>query len=216
MKNINWNSLLSWANVIATLATIALLAVLVCRSFKYIRAFLKRLCLVAKLRHICRKNGWKYEKLSSCLGSILHPTDGPEILITTQKNKYEIKFFTCLRYRDTYTLEGIGHYTTKSNANMILLGDRPYPYGVNTKSVDGEMLLPRMLRLGDDTLSEVTVEGENGSPEKVDDAVKILCVNPISIEMRRVAKSTTEQVFDGDELDGYTVYSGDKLCRAIV
>ena len=214
MKNINWNSILNWSKVIVTLAVIAAAAVIAYKSLKYIRAFVKRACLVVKLRNTCRKNGYEFEKLSSCYKSVWRPTNGAEILITTPEKKYEIKFFTCLRYRDTYTFDGIEHYTTKSNAKMLLL-DSKYPSG-GIANV-GELWMPRTPRLESGIIEEVEVLDHSGSAmtEEYPDAEKILCINPVSVELRRVVENRTEQVFDGDVLDGCTVYGGDKLCHII-
>lgn len=211
MKNINWNSLLSWSKVIVTLALIAAAAVIAYKSIKYIRAFVKRVCLVVKLRYICRKNGYEIEKLASCYKSIWRPTDGAEILITTPEKKYEIKFFTCLRYRDTYTFDGIEHYTTRSNTKMLLV-DSKYPSS-GIANV-GELWMPRTARAESGVINEIEVTGSAPKTE-YPGVEKILCINPVSVEIRRVVRSTTEQVFDGDKLDGCTVYSGDKLCHMI-
>ena len=211
-----WRSIWNWTKVIATLGGIAAACVLAGKSLKYIRAVWKRFTLMSRLRSICRKKGYKLKKLSSCYRSIFTVTDSPEILITTPQEKYEIKLFTCLRYRDTYTLADIDHFTTQSNANMILLGNPTYPSGMNPKNVDHSLIMPRFHRDRRDVIKEVTIEGADKKPAEANtDATKILCLNPISIEVRRVEKSRTEQVFDGDELGGYRVYSGTGLCRLL-
>ena len=211
---IGYINIKAYIKVIVTVALIAAACVLIYKSFKYIRAFVKRSMLVAKLKKLCRENGYTMEKLSSYYKSVFTMTDGPEVLITTPDKKYCVKFFTCLRYKDTYTLADAEHYTTKSNVNMTLV-DTKYPSSglVNV----GELWMPRIARFGAGVVNEVEVidDGKDAKADEHPDAVKVLCMNPIPVEIRKVVKSTTEQVFDGDEVDGYTVYSGDGLCRAL-
>ena len=208
-----WRSVLSWAKVIAVIAAIAGGGVMLAKSVKYFRALWKRFCLLTRLKRICRRRKYGWKRLSSCYKSIFKVTDSPELLITIRDKKYAVKFFTCLRYRDTYTLENIDHYTTHSNTKMILL-DSHYPSA--GFKVDSLMWMPRTARLESGIVKEVEVLEDGGAAtEEYPDAEKILCVNPISVEMRRVVKNRTEQVFDGDKIDGYTVYSGKALCKLL-
>lgn len=203
---------IAWATVIGTVVAVAIAAVLIAKSWKYIRAFCKRRALVGRLKKLCRQRGYTFEKLASPYKSVFTLTDEPEVLITTPARKYAIKLFACLNHNDTYTLDGITHYTVQSNKKFMYAGHQGTAKSPNYSGATFRQWLhdPK-----NELLREVTLEGGKSDAGETEGAKKILCINPISVEVRRVAKSTTEQVFDGDEIDGHTVYSGDALCRAL-
>lgn len=201
----------SWLTLAAVIIAAVIVVLLVVKSYKYIRAFFKRLGLMHSLKKMCRRRKYKMERLSSCYGSIFRHTDGDDLLITTPTEKYAVKFFTCLRYKDTYTFSDIKHYTTASNAGMTLVNMNPFISGI--AKPDPSLKIPHFYKAASGSVEEVEVTGgeESGALHPHRDAKSVLCVNPIPIELRRVKGNTTVQVFDGDELDGYTVYSGSAL-----
>ena len=204
----------SWLILIATIAAAAVVITIVCKSFKYVRALFKRIALMKKLKSLCGKNGWTLDLLDSPYKSVFGATNGPELSMSKDGRRILVKFFTCLRYADTYTLSDIRRFTTESNAGMTLVNMKPFSSGIAAK--DPALAIPHFHGVKNGTLREIEiVGGEDGGIQSDEDAELILCVNPISIEMRRVAGSRTEQVFDGDVVDGYTVYSGGALCDLI-
>lgn len=201
----------SWIIFAASVAAIVIVSLLVVKSYKYIRALAKRWQLMHSLKRVCRLKNYKMEKLSSYYRSIFRASDKNEILITTPKKKYCIKFFTCLRYKDTYTFADVKHYTTASNAGMTLVNMNPFISGISKK--DPSLQIPHFSKVKNEGVTEFEITGgEVGDASRsYADAEMILCISPIPIEMRRVKGNTTVQMFDGDELDGYVVYSGKAL-----
>ncbi len=163
------------------------------------------------LKRTCRRRKYKLEVIKSCYRSVISPVDGCELLITTPEKKYCVKFFTCLRYKDTYTFADVGHYTTESNAGMTLVNMNPFTSGMGRK--DPSLAIEHFHRVENEGMNEMEIIGgeTDDAPTAYPDAEMILCVNPIPVEMRCVKGSTTVQMFDGDVLDGYTVYSGKAL-----
>lgn len=206
----------SWLILIVTAAVAAAAITLVCKSFKYIRALCKRFALVRKIKSICKKHGYALETLASPYKSVFIKNDSPELAITKDGTRYLVRFFTCLRLRDTYTLSDIDHYMTKSNAGMYLT-DMKYNAMGGLVNIDREMMMPRIAHVNDGDAVEYTVESDTSYIDDAEfsDAVRILCVNPVSVEMRRVAGNTTEPVADGDVIDGHIVYSGSALCSML-
>lgn len=204
----------SWIKLFAAIAAIAIPVFIVCVSYKYVRALVKRMSLMRSVKRVCREKGYRLEKLASCYKSVFRPTEEPELMITTPEKKLRVKFFACLKYGDTYTFENLKHYTTKSNAGMTLVNRGINPSGIAKKNYS--LFLSPTHKVENEGVTEVEITGGTcvGSVE-VFDGESILCVNPIPIEMRRVSGSGTEQVFDGDKFDGYTVYSGNALCGAL-
>ena len=202
----------AWATVVGTIAAIIIAIVLIAKSWKYVRALCKRHSLKRRLKTLCRRNGYTFEKRASFYKSVFTVTNEPEIEIGTPEGKYSIKLFACLNHNDTYTLDTITHFTSQSNGKVMYAG---HPGTPKSPNVSAAHFLGWQHNPKNEIVNEVTLEGGNKDADAAEGTKKILCINPIPVEVRRVAMSTTEQVFDGDEIDGHTVYSGDALCRAL-
>ena len=81
-----------------------------------------------------------------------------------------------------------------------------------TKSRDSKLYLSPFYKSQNTYVRDVEItpeiEEENGAS-----TVNILCINPIAAKMEVVRANRAEEVFDGDEFQGYTVYSGNALCE---
>ena len=197
-----------WVKFISTVAAAALVIAALLFSYKYLRAAVKRFFLVRSIKKTCRKKKYKLEKLSSCWTSIFRPTYKSAFLITTPEGEYSVSFFSCLRYKDTYTFADARHYTTQSNAGTMLVNTKQLSTGMANKS-EG-MLMPQAHKPEKGDMKGFSVSGKE-TEDAASGAERILCINPVPIELRCVKGNTTVQMFDGDELDGYKVYSGKGL-----
>ena len=148
----------SWLTLAAVIIAAVTVVLLVVKSYKYIRAFFKRLGLMHSLKKMCRRRKYKMERLSSCYRSIFRPAEGDDLLITTPTEKYAVKFFTCLRYKDTYTFSDIKHYTTASNAGMTLVNMNPFISGM--AKTDPSLKIPHFYKAANGSAEEVEVTGE--------------------------------------------------------
>ncbi len=202
-----------WVNFIETVALIAIVIAVVLLSYKYVRAAVKRFILMRSIKKTCCGKRYKLEKLSSSYISVFRPTEKIQLLITTPETRYGVRFFTCLRYKDTYTFADARHYTTQSNAGTMLVNTNPLTTGMANKS--SGILMPQTHKAGKGGMSEFEIVGKEAKNASCADTEMILCVNPIPIELRRVKGNTTVELFDGDELDGYTVYSGKGLLKLL-
>lgn len=205
----------SWVEFLITLALMIAAVVLLYKAYGYLRAFVKRAAFFLNLKKICRRNGYSLMKTAPLYHSVFFRTTRPELLIETGEGSYSIKLFACVKRKETYVFDGLNHFTTRSNFNPIYLNTR-YPtkgaHWWNEKVRN--VLVPRTYRADDHfETSDITAKPiefpENNSIRR------ILCINPISVEMLRVNKSQTEIVADGDYYEGCYIYSAGGLCKLL-
>lgn len=205
----------SWTEFLVTLVLLIAAALLLYKSLKYIRAVFKRMAFAAKLKKTCRENGHRLTVTAPLYRSVFFRTTRPELLVETGTDVYSVKLFACVNRKETYVFDGLTRFTTRSNFNPIYLNTR-YP----TKGAHWwnekvrKSLVPKIYRADDHfETSDVTTKPiefpEDGGIRR------ILCINPISVEMLRVNKSQTELIADGDYYEGCHIYSAAGFCRLL-
>ena len=168
-----------------------------------------------RLKKVCRTQGISCTVLSSPYRSLFRRTGTPELILQKDKKTYALQFFPCVFFKDTYLFDRDGKYHTISNFNPIYLKTR-YP----TKGAHWwnekvrKSLVPKIYRADDHfETSDVTTKPiefpEDGGIRR------ILCINPISVEMLRVNKNQTELIADGDFYEGCHIYSAAGFCRLL-
>ena len=195
---------------------IAILAVLVVwKSYKYIRGFVKRCALLRKIKKICKARGYDLSYDKGALLSVFGASERHEMRIVAGDKEYRIKFVAALKRKDTYTFTDVDSYYTSNNFNPILLSHgHPATYVVMNKNESKKLRLPFVYHAKDRYIKTVH-EGAPSEDEPQDGAVNILCVNPVPIKLEIVKTNRPEQAFDGDTFKGYSIYSGQGLCKLL-
>lgn len=208
-------TLKAWITVVFYLCLAVLIIVIALKSYKYIRGFLKRSSLLRRIKKICKTRGYRISYSKNALFSALRTSARNEMRIVAGDKEYNIKFAAALKRKDTYTFTDTGSYYTSNNFNPIFLSHGHPASGLAMNKDDSRRLrIPIIFRAKDNFVKEV----HTGAPDEgvpVDNAVNILCVNPVPIKLEIVRTNRPEQAFDGDEFMGYVIYSGQGLCKLL-
>lgn len=200
-----------WIRIISFFTAVGLLFSILKSSHKYVRALLKRKSLIKRIKCICKdktlhlKYGYKFYT------SIFGKSSAPEVTIIASEKIYKIKMFACLRKKDIYTLTSPTSFFTTNNVNPIFV-EYHYPTMAITKSRDSKLYLSPFYKSQNTYVRDVEITPEIEEDNSAS-TVNILCINPIAAKMEVVRANRAEEVFDGDEFQGYTVYSGNALCE---
>lgn len=201
-----------WINLFSVIAAITLSCIVVFKSYKYVRALLKRVTLLRKLKRICKQKNLSLIYDSKYYLSVFGKSSKNELRIISDDKQINVKMFACLKKKDIYTLTSINSFFTTNNVNPIFVS-YTYPSSglVLKKQNERKLYLPRFYRSNSKFIKSETlnpeVETKNGN-----NIVNILCINPISVKIEIVRTNRAEQVFDGDYFKEYIVYSGNGLC----
>lgn len=203
----NW--LIFIAHIIAAIAII----VIIIKSFKYIRAFFKRSSLMRRLRAICKNKGYILKE-NNVYRSVIKSNTAPELCIKANDKLYLVKFFTCLKYRDTYTLTDHSSYFTSSNTANIMAVIERSPLGTMPLHGRNEQRLwnKTTVKTGEHHIKK-EIKNDSVSFKQGENIERILCINPISVDMQVVHTNRPEKVFDGERFKDCIVYSGSAMCE---
>lgn len=199
-----------WVTIISSFTTIGLLFSILKRSHKYVRALLKRKSLIKRIKRICRDKALYLKYGFNFYTSIFGKSSTPEVTIISSEKIYKIKMFACLRKKDIYTLTSPNSFFTTSNVNPIFV-EYHYPTMAITKNRDSNLYLSPFYKSRNSYVRDVELTPEI-EQEVSANTVNILCINPIAVKIEVVRTNKAEEVFDGEEFKGYTVYSGNALC----
>lgn len=202
-----------WLNVISVFVAVGLLCSIFKRSYKYVRAFLKRRSLIKRIKRICKIKKLQLSYNVKFYTSIFGKSHEPEVTVVSAEQIYKIKMFACLKRKDIYTLTSPNSFFTTNNVKPILVGYH-YPTMAITKSRDSKLYLSPFYKSRDTYVKDIEITPEIEA-ENDTDIRNILCINPIAAKMEVVRTNRAEEVFDGDEFKGYTVYSGNALCELL-
>lgn len=165
-----------------------------------------------RVKRICKEKGYACTTERYFL-SILRPKAACEMQIKAGHKTYAVKFFACLKRRETYVLNSEGHYYTTNNFNPILIAYGSAHYSVLPKSDDeGKLYLPRVLISDNQYIAQEETNSHIGTAD-TKESIPLLCLHPISINVMVVRNNRPKQIFDGEEFQGFTVYSGNGLCK---
>ena len=195
----------SWIELILTVTAAILAVILAVKAAKYIRAVLRRISFMRRLKSECLRSGTELTILSSPYRSVFRPSDTSELLLKTSDKLYSLKFFPCIHNKDTYQFDAEGNYHRISNYKPLFLNHRYYTFGTAGNKTIKKVLLPNMLRHNDTFFKKSGCTNFNHSD--IEGAIPILCLNPVPADVIKVSGNGTVRVFDGDELCGYRVYS---------
>lgn len=202
-----------WLLFIKDFLIIALVFFCAIKSYKYIRAFFKRVRLLRRIKKICRQKGYVCTTKRYFL-SISRPKGDVEMQIKTADKTYAIKFFACLKRTQTYVFNNQGNYYTTNNFNPILIAYGSPKYTVLPKNdEEGKLYTPRVMVSNNQYIVQKETKSGISLSGTENDVVPLLCLHPISIKVMVVRNNHPEQLFDGEEFQGYTVYSGEGLCK---
>ncbi len=202
----------SWALLFLQIAGIILAALLLLRLYDVLRALAKRVSLLVRLKKVCREQNIAMTVISSPYRSVLKPSQSSEILFVKEDVLYSLKFFPCLRFRDTYLFDQDGRYHLISTFNPIYLNLRYYTWGVDLYR-NAHVLLPMTLQYKDDIVKKT--KKTNFADKDVSGAVPLLCMHPVPCEIQKVEGTNRKIVCDGDTVCGYTVYSAAGLLKML-
>ena len=202
-----------WIKIISIFTTVGLSFSVLKGSYKYIRAFSKRISLIRRIKRICKDKELHLNYGLKFYTSIFGKASTPELTITGSEKIYKIKMFACLKKKDIYTLTSPNSFFTTNNVNPIFI-EYHYPTMAITKNHDSRLYLSPFYKSRDSYIKDIEltpeIEEENGV-----NIVNILCINPIAAKIEVVRTNKAEEVFDGDEFKGYTIFSGNALCNFI-
>ena len=200
-----------WLLLASTLAAVGLALSVFRRSYKYVRALLKRHSLIKRIKRICKNRGLQLSYGIKFYTSIFNKTSTPELTVIGSNGICKVKMFACLKKKDIYTLTSPNSFFTTNNVKPIFVGYH-YPTMAITKARDSKLYLSPFYKSGNDYIKDMEItpeiEAEVGA-----NTVNVLCINPIAAKMEVVRTNRAEEVFDGDEFKGYIVYSGNALCE---
>lgn len=204
-----------WLTFGISLCIAILIVFVVWKSYKYIRGLVKRCTLVKKIKKICKTRGYDLSYDKGALLSVLGASERNEMRIVTGEKEYRIKFIAALKRKDTYTFTDVDSYYTSNNFNPVLLSHgHPAAYMVMNKSENKKLRLPFVYQAKNSYIKTVCV-GASTEKEPQSGVVNILCVNPVPIKLEIVRTNRPEQAFDGDMFKGYSIYSGQGLCKLL-
>ncbi|MBQ8551596.1 MAG: hypothetical protein IJ428_02145 [Clostridia bacterium] len=207
------NTLQNWLIFLAQIAVAVVIIVIIIKSLKYIRAFVKRASLMRRLRAICKEKGFTLKE-NGVYTSIIKPSINPELSIEMGAKAYLVKFFACLKYKDIYTLTDLSSYTTESTtANIMISFGRPSLSSTTPlHSRDEQRLWNKSIVKTDNRHLKQEVIKDTVAFDDCENVERILCINPVSVDMQVVRTNRPEKIFDGDTFRGCTVYSGNGFC----
>lgn len=204
-----------WITIISFFTAVGLIFSILRKSYKYVRALLKRKSLIKRIKRICKDKALYLKYGSKYYTSIFGKSSAPEVTIISSEKIYKIKMFACLRKKDIYTLTSPNSFFTTNNVNPIFV-EYHYPTMAITKSRDSKLYLSPFYKSQNTYVRDVKITPEiKEESGQVPSTVNILCINPIAAKMEVVRTNRSEEVFDGEEFKGYTVYSGNALCELL-
>ena len=193
-----------------------LLIFLIWKSYKYIRGFVKRYRLLKRIKKICKARGYDLSYDKSALFSVFGSAKQQEMRIIADGKAYRIRFIAALKRKDTYTFTEVDNYYTSNNFNPILLSHGyPASYMVMNRDENRKLRLPFVYRASNHYVKSVHEGTATKETEPDEGTVNILCVNPVPIKLEIVKTNRPVQAFDGDVFHGYTIYSGQGLCKLL-
>ncbi len=198
-------TLTSWLFFLLQLAALIALLVLAVKAYAPIRAFVKRRSFCRRLRKVCREQGYTLT-CHALYRSLLFKSTTPELLITTPDVTYAIKFFACLRSKDSYTLTDLNSFYTTNNNKPIFL-NMHFPT-TGSGMMKGAPKLHAISQSKDSYIKQEKTRPAVTFPEGTE---KILCIHPMAVEVNAVRTNHPERIFDGDSFCGCRVYSGSGL-----
>ena len=202
----------SWTVFLLQIAGIILGIILFLRLVGYLRALYKRISLMHRLKKVCRRYKIGITVISSPYRSVLKPSLSSEILLEKDDTLYTLKFFPCMRYKDTYLFDQEGKYHTISNFNPIYLNLRYYTLGADLDR-NAHVMLPMTLQYRNDIVKKT--KKTNFAEADISEAIPLLCMHPVANEIQKVEGTNRMIVCDGDTLCGYTVYSASGLLKML-
>ena len=199
--------------VIAQLVLVVILVKLLIKLGRCARALYKRVKLYVRIKRLADKKSYTLNVKSSYFTSVFRRSSESEMEIRTPSATYSVKFFPCLKKRHTYVLNNTGGYYTISNYTPTYLVRgmlrARIPFQKLQRSAHGTSSVPTLQILDEtDRKSGINIPAEGKK-------TNILCVHPISVDLKVVRTNRPEPVFDGERFLGYTVYSGNGLCNLL-
>ena len=222
MSRYTKEGIISWVTLILVIVGIVLIFKLVPRLIRFLRAWGKRKSFLSRLKRTCAAAGYGLEVTANPYRSLFRMTEKPEIRIDADGRTVWVKLITLMDPSSTYLFNGrnevyrIKHWNPKY---FTAVWTNPgFGWGKKRdmeKSGISRLILRSSLAadLGADFMRPLN-SGDSGI-KLPEDGELILCLNPISQEMRKVSGSDTELLFDGSELDGALVYSAGGLLKHI-
>ena len=222
MSNYTKDGIISWVTLILVIVGIVLMFKLVPRLIRFLRAWGKRKSFLSRLKRTCAAAGYGLEVTANPYRSLFRMTEKPELRIDADGRTVWVKLITLMDPSSTYLFNGrnevyrIKHWNPKY---FTAVWTNPgFGWGKKRdmeKSGISRLILRSSLAadLGADFMQPMNAG--DSSIEIPEDGELILCLNPISQEMRKVSGAETELLFDGSELDGAHVYSAGGLLKQI-
>ena len=206
----NFDTWLSFLGQIIIIVMCLVLAIYICI---YIRALTKRIKLLKTIKKICRNKSFTYKKSSSLIASVFSPSANSELIVDTGKDTYSIRFFACKKRKSTYVFKKDGSFYTTNNFNPILISmGHPSSYMSPKNARERRLFMSPFANLKNDFINGEG-KGADFNKKKDSNIKQIICLNPISVEIRVIRTNQEEQIFDGDEFCGCIIYSGNGLCK---
>ncbi len=222
MSQYEKDGIISWLTLFLAIAIIVLIILIVPRLLRLIRALIKRISIIKRLKKTCKKCGYEFIKNADFYSSVFRRTYEPELKIKMQGKSLQIKFISLTDPSCTYLFNGMNEFYEIKHWKPTYFFSRWNNPGFGwgkAKDMEKSGLLRMMLPMA--SYANLGADFSKGKHNKrvinfnKDYGEKILCLNPISQEIRKVNGSSTELLFDGSELDGAHVYSGGGLLKLL-
>ena len=198
MSRYTKEGIISWVTLILVIVGIVLIFKLVPRLIRFIRAWGKRKSFLSRLKRTCAAAGYGLEVTASPYRSLFKMTDKPELRIDADGRTVHVKLITLMDPSSTYLFNGMNEVYRIKHWNPTYF-EVPWGPGFGfgkrrdmEKSGILKILLPSSLRadLSADFMRPLN-SGDSGI-KLPEDGELILCLNPISQEMRKVNGAETE------------------------
>lgn len=210
LSNLSKFTLTSWLLFILELAAILAALCLLVKACILLRALIKRIKLLHRIKKLCRERGYALDCRPGYYTSLIAKSSAPELFITTPDKTYAVKFFACLKYKDSYTLTDLNSFYTTNNNKPIFVNLR-FPT-TGSGILKGKPNLHAITKSEESYIKQEKKRPAVSFPEGTE---KLLCIHPMAVEVYAVRTNRPERIFDGDHFRDCTVCSGSGLEKLI-
>ncbi len=187
-------------NVLIILLDLFLLAYVVFALFNYMRAFVKRLLFMAKLKKMARGKHWTVRFTRSPFASFFRYSKKPDIVLLTDDTEFVIRYVTAISRKRQYHFASEEHLVTYAQTAYAL------PMAVKTSEMNGNLKyfhLPELTPLPDPTAGRRRVH--------------VLLFNPAPVNITYINEGGRQEIAgDTSRIGGWTTCGASGFFRFIV
>ncbi|HBL85103.1 MAG TPA: hypothetical protein DDZ99_09470 [Clostridiales bacterium] len=165
--------------------------IIIPRIFRYIKALIKRILFIKKLRRICIYKGFRFIQMRNFYLSIFMHNENPELLVVTDARIYIVSLFTALKRRKAL------HFISDKTVIEIYNFLKAMPPKETKKYYH---------------IADIDLPDYITTPLPIE---KILLVNPVPYKITRTSEYGIRLVDNNEKMFGYTLYMGTGFCNML-